>query len=34
MSTTDPRLERIGRLAALARGLEMEGGYNGAKWTR
>lgn len=34
MSTTDPRLERIGRLAALARGLEMEGGYNGAKLIR
>jgi hypothetical protein len=28
------RLERIGRLAALARGLEREGGYNGAKLVR
>ena len=31
---TDDRLERIGRLAALARGLEREGGYNGAKLVR
>jgi hypothetical protein len=31
---TDVRLERIGRLAALARGLEREGGYNGAKLVR
>lgn len=28
------RLERIGRLAAIARGLEREGGYNGAKLVR
>jgi uncharacterized damage-inducible protein DinB len=34
MSTTDPMLERIGHLAALVRGLEMEGGYNGAKLIR
>ncbi len=34
MSTTDPRLERIERLAALARGLEMEGGYSGARLVR
>ena len=34
MSTMDPRLERIGRLLALARGLEMEGGYNVAKLIR
>lgn len=31
---TDARLERIGRLAAIARGLEREGGYNGAKLLR
>jgi hypothetical protein len=31
---TDQRLDRIGRLAALARGLEREGGYNGAKLAR
>jgi hypothetical protein len=31
---TDARLERIGRLAAVARGLEREGGYNGAKLVR
>jgi hypothetical protein len=31
---TDLRLERIGRLASLARGLEREGGYNGAKLLR
>jgi hypothetical protein len=31
---TDTRLERIGRLAAAARGLEREGGYNGAKLLR
>ena len=30
----DTRLERIGRLAALARGLEREGVYNGAKLAR
>ena len=30
----DARLERIGRLASLARGLEREGGYNGAKLVR
>jgi hypothetical protein len=34
MSTSDPRLERIGRLAALVRGLEAEGVYNGAKLVR
>ena len=27
----DARLERIGRYAAVARGLEREGAYNGAK---
>lgn len=31
---TDSALDRIGRLAALARGLEREGGYNGAKLVR
>jgi hypothetical protein len=31
---TDDRLARIGRLAAVARGLEREGGYNGAKLIR
>lgn len=31
---TDLRLARVGRLAALARGLEREGGYNGAKLVR
>ncbi len=31
---TDPRLERIGRLAAVARGLEREGAYNAAKLVR
>jgi hypothetical protein len=30
----DHRLDRIGRLAAVARGLEREGGYNGAKLVR
>ncbi|MCJ7710829.1 MAG: hypothetical protein MUQ32_08350, partial [Chloroflexi bacterium] len=30
----DARLERIGRLAAVARGLEREGAYNGAKLAR
>jgi uncharacterized damage-inducible protein DinB len=30
----DDRLERIGRLAAVARGLEREGAYNGAKLVR
>ncbi len=30
----DERLERIGRLAAVARGLEREGAYNGAKLVR
>ncbi len=30
----DARLERIGRLAAVARGLEREGAYNGAKLVR
>lgn len=30
----DHRLERIGRLAAVARGLEREGAYNGAKLAR
>jgi hypothetical protein len=30
----DARLERIGRLAAVARGLEREGGYNAAKLLR
>ena len=30
----EQRLERIGRLAALARGLDGEGGYNGAKLAR
>jgi hypothetical protein len=30
----DTTLERIGRLAAIARGLEREGGYNGAKLVR
>jgi len=31
---TEASLDRIGRLAALARGLEREGGYNGAKLVR
>lgn len=31
---TDPRLERIGQLAAVALGLEREGCYNGAKLVR
>jgi hypothetical protein len=31
---SDPRLDRIGRLAAIARGLEREGAYNGAKLLR
>ena len=31
---TDLRLARVGRLASLARGLEREGGYNGAKLVR
>ncbi len=31
---SDARLERIGRLAAVARGLEREGAYNGAKLVR
>src|SRR5262245_114142 len=30
----DTTLERIGRLAAVARGLEREGAYNGAKLVR
>ena len=30
----DDRLARIGRLAAVARGLEREGAYNGAKLLR
>lgn len=32
--TNDATLDRIGRLAAIARGLEREGGYNGAKLVR
>ena len=32
--TDDATLARIGRLAAIARGLEREGGYNGAKLVR
>lgn len=31
---SDPRLQRIGRLAAVARGLEREGAYNAAKLVR
>jgi Zn finger protein HypA/HybF involved in hydrogenase expression len=34
MDHQDPRLARIGRLAATARGLEREGAYNGAKLVR
>jgi len=34
MGGSDVQLERIGRLAALARGLEHEGVYNGAKLVR
>jgi hypothetical protein len=34
LSGVDERLARIGRLAAVARGLEREGAYNGAKLVR
>lgn len=34
MTDPDAQLARIGRLAAVARGLEREGGYNGAKLLR
>ena len=34
MTTSEPALERIGRLAGIARGLEREGAYNGAKLVR